>query len=187
MEQVELKRVIEGLLFVFSESLSVKRLKDILQDADDTAIRQAVEHLNAEYAAANRAFRIQDIAGGLHMVTDESLAPWIRKALQPPKPDSVTSATMETLAIIAYRQPITKAEIEAVRGVDATASLDTLVERQFVKMTGRKDTPGRPFLYGTTTEFLRHFGLTSIEALPKMATPTIQEPHAESAVATPSN
>ena len=176
MEQTELKRVIEGLLFVFSEPLTVRRLKDILQNADEAAIRQAVDGLNAEYAAGHRAFHIQDIAGGFQLVTDQSLAPWIRRALASPKPDSVSAAALETLAIIAYRQPMTKAGIEAIRGVDITASLETLVERQFVKIIGRKDTPGRPFLYGTTAEFLRHFGLKSLEALPAMPTPTIHEP-----------
>ena len=83
---------------------------------------------------------------------------------------------METLAIVAYRQPITKADIEAIRGVYVTASRDTLVEKRFVRIAGRKDSPGRPFLYATTSDFLRHFGLKSIEALPSMALPTVQEP-----------
>ena len=120
--------------------------------------------------------RIQEIAGGYQIVTDQQLAPWVKRALQSPKPDAVSAAALETLAIIAYRQPVTKAEVEAVRGVDVTASLDTLVERRFVRIAGRKDSPGRPFLYGTTAEFLRHFGLKSLEALPPMALPSIQEP-----------
>ena len=119
------------------------------------------------------------MAGGYQLVTQQDLAPWVRRALQTPKPDSVSAAALETLAIVAYRQPITKSEIEAVRGVDVTASLDTLLERRFVRIAGRKESPGRPFLYGTTPEFLRHFGLKSIDALPPMAQPVIKEPVAE--------
>ena len=88
----------------------------------------------------------------------------------------MSTAALETLAIIAYRQPITKAEVEAIRGVDISASLETLTERRFVRVAGRKESPGRPFLYGTTVEFLRHFGLKSLEALPAMQLPTIKEP-----------
>ena len=202
MEQMELRRILEGLLFAFSESLSFKRLKEILPEASETDIRQAIDALNADYAAHQHAVKIQDVAGSLQLVTDQSLAPWIRKALQPPKPDAVTAATMETLAIVAYRQPLTKADIEAIRGVDSTASLDTLMEKQFIRVVGRKETPGRPFVYGTTPEFLRHFGLRSLDALPNMPMPTIQEPEdatpqtassthsepsTESTVSTPSN
>ena len=191
MEQLELQRVIEGLLFVFSEPMSLKRLKEVFPDEPEAAIRQAVDGLNAQYAPGRHAVKVQEVAGGLQLVTDQSLAPWIRKALQPPKPDSVTTATMETLAIIAYRQPLTKADIEAVRGVDSTASIDTLIERQFIRVVDRKETPGRPFLYGTTPDFLRHFGLRSIDALPDMPAPVIKEPEdappTESAVTAPSN
>ena len=98
----------------------------------------------------------------------------------------MSTAALETLAIVAYRQPITKAEIEAIRGVDVTASLDTLMERGFIRMAGRKESPGRPFLYGTTAEFLRHFGLKSLETLPPMAQPSVPEPEAE-AVPTATN
>ena len=178
MDDAQVKRVIEGLLFVFGQPLALKRLCEIIPDAEPVKIRALIQTLNGEYASSGRAFLIQEVAGGYQIVTDESLAPWIRRALQSPKPDSVSSATMETLAIIAYRQPITKAEIEAIRGVDVSASLETLVERKFVRIAGRKESPGRPFLYGTTPEFLRHFGLKSIEALPHMPAPVLAEPQA---------
>ena len=179
MEQIEVQRILEALLFVFSEPFPVKRLKEILPEAGEPEIRRAVDALNASYAANSHVVTIQEVAGSLQLVTDQAMAPWIRKALQPPRPDAVTAATMETLAIIAYRQPITKAEIEAIRGVDVTASLEALVERRLVRVAGRKDNPGRPFLYGTTTEFLRHFGLKSLQALPRMAPSSISEPVAE--------
>ena len=175
MDEGQAKRIIEALLFVFSEPVALKRLSDVIQVLGINEIRQMVEQLNQEYDATGRAFHIQEVAGGYQLVTDNQLAPWIRRALQNPKADSVSKGALETLAIVAYRQPITKAEIEAIRGVDITASLDTLVERHFVKVTGRKESPGRPFLYGTTSEFLRHFGLRSLEALPALQAPTVEE------------
>ena len=178
MDDMQAKRIIEALLFVLTQPLPLKRLAELLPDLGVLRIRQLIASLSAEYAGGGRAFQIQEVAGGYQLITDEAMAPWIRRALQSPKPDAVTAATMETLAIIAYRQPVTKAEIEAIRGVDVSASLDTLLERRFVRIAGRKESAGRPFLYSTTIEFLRHFGLTSIEALPPMATPTIQEPEA---------
>ena len=176
MEPHEAKRILEALLFVFSEPVALKRIGEILPDLEAARIRQLIQMLNEEYTAGGRAFQIQEVAGGYQLVTDQALAPWIRRALQTPKPDSVSTAALETLAIIAYRQPITKSEIEMIRGVDVTASLDTLVERRFVRVAGRKESAGRPFLYGTTVEFLRHFGWKSIDALPPMAQPTIKEP-----------
>jgi segregation and condensation protein B len=176
MDHGEAKRIIEALLFVSGQPFMHKRLTEILPDCSSEQIRTCIQTLNQEYAASQRAFQIQEVAGGYQFVTQPDLAPWIKRALQSPKPDAVSIAAMETLAIIAYRQPVTKAEIEAIRGVDVTASLDTLLEKRFVRITGRKDSPGRPFLYGTTSEFLRHFGLKSIEALPSIALPTVQEP-----------
>ena len=176
MDDAQAKRIIEALLFVFGQPLPLKRLIEVLPDLEPPKARALIQTLNGEYTASGRAFHIQEVAGGYQIVTDQALASWVRKALQHPKPDSVSSATMETLAIIAYRQPITKAEIEAIRGVDVTASLDTLMERRFVRLAGRKETPGRPFLYGTTPEFLRHFGLKSLEALPTVQFPAIKEP-----------
>jgi len=185
MEAGQAKRIIEALLLVFGHPLALKRIAEVVPELGAADIRRLIETLNAEYASGARAFTIQEVAGGYQLVTDQALAPWIRHALQSPRPDSVSVASMETLAIIAYRQPITKAEIEAIRGVDATAALDTLLERGFVRVAGRKESPGRPFLYGTTTEFLRHFGLASVDALPRMATPTIPEPSADEPASAP--
>jgi len=186
MEEAQGKRIIEAILFVLSQPVALKRLQEVLEALDAATIRRLIQTLNDEYLTSGRAFCIQEVAGGYQLVTHQQLAPWIRRTLQTHKPDAVSTAALETLAIIAYRQPITKAEIEAIRGVDVTASLETLVERRFVRAAGRKDSPGRPFLYGTTTEFLRHFGLKSIEALPPMAQPAIPEPD-ESAVAAPAD
>ena len=183
MDDLQAKRILEALLFVFSQPLPLKRICEVLPELEPVKIRALLQTLNGDYESGARAFRIQEIAGGYQIVTDQRLAPWVKKALQSPRPDAVSAAALETLAIIAYRQPITKAEIEAVRGVDVTASLDTLVERRFVRTAGRKESAGRPFLYATTPEFLRHFGLKSLEALPRMELPSIPEPQAPEPVA----
>src|SRR3990167_6681506 len=147
IEQAQAKRIIEALLFVFSQPVALKRIGELLPDLELPQLRSLIQTLNTEYMTTGRAFHIQEVAGGYQLVTDQSLAPWAKRALQSPRPDSVSTAALETLAIIAYRQPITKAEIEAVRGVDVTASLDTLLERRFVHIAGRKESPGRPFFY----------------------------------------
>lgn len=175
MEQAQLKQVLEGILFVYGQPMPIKRIQAVIPEADMKTVREAVRELNAEYESTNRAFQIQEIAGGFQFVTRQSLAPWVKRALESPRPDSVSVASMETLAIIAYRQPITKAEIEAIRGVDVGGGLDTLLEKQFIRTAGRKESPGRPFLYGTTNDFLRHFGLKSLEALPEFKLPEISE------------
>lgn len=186
-EQAEGKKIIEALLFVFGQPITLKRIAELLPELDAPQLRALIQTLNSEYLSSGHAFHIQEVAGGYQLVTDEALAPWVKRALQQPKPDAVSPAALETLAIIAYRQPITKAEIEAVRGVDVAASLETLVERRFVRVAGRKDSPGRPFLYSTTTEFLRHFGLKSLEALPTLQLPTIKEPDAAAAATSDSS
>ena len=168
MELLHAKRVIEGLLFVIGQPVSLKRLKDVLDELDPKTLRDLIEQLNAEYVQTQRALRIQEVAGGYQLVTDPQLAPWMKRGFEAPRHDVLSKAALETVAIIAYRQPLTKAEIETLRGVDVTGTLDTLLERQLVRVVGRKDTPGRPLLYGTTSEFLRRFGLKSLEALPPM-------------------
>jgi len=155
-------------LLVSGTPLALKRLKEALAEADPAAIRQLIEQLNADYEQTQRAFRIQEVAGGYQFVTQPDLAPWLKRAFQLPREDTFSKAAMETLAIIAYRQPLTKAEIEIIRGVDVTGTIERLLERQMIKAVGRKDTPGRPILYGTTDEFLRHFGLASLKHLPPL-------------------
>ena len=171
MDVVEARRVIEGILFVAGEPVSLKRLKEVLEEADHAAVRQLITQLSEDYIQTHRALRIQEVAGGYQLVTDPTLAPWMQRALALPREALLSHAALETLAIVAYRQPITKAEMEVIRGVDVTGTLERLMERQFVRVVGRKDTPGRPILYGTTVDFLRHFGLKSLEALPPMTQP----------------
>ena len=168
MDLLQAKRIIEGLLFVSGQPVSFKRIKEVLGEQDPKTLRQMITQLNDEYLKTQRAFRIQEVADGFQLATDPELAPWMRRALALPREGTLSKAALETLAIVAYKQPITKAEVELIRGVDVTATLDTLLEWQFVRVVGRKDTPGRPLLYGTTTEFLRHLGLKRLEELPPM-------------------
>ncbi len=169
MDLLQAKRIIEALLFVSDQPVSVRRFKEALGEGDPQMFRALLQQLNDEYLQGQRAFRIQEVAGGYQLVTDPQLAAWIKRALELPRESALSKAALETLAIIAYRQPLTKAEIEAIRGVDVTATLETLMERQFVRITGRKETPGRPLVYGTTAEFLQHIGLKSLDELPPMA------------------
>lgn len=169
MDRAEAKRLIEGVLLVSDEPVALKRLQDAAGSLEPADVRVLVDELNQQYLQARHAFRIQEVAGGFQLVTDPELAPALKRALEVPKEDAFSKAAMETLSIIAYRQPLTKADIELIRGVDVSGTLETLLERQFVRVVGRKETPGRPLLYGTTIEFLRHLGLKDLKDLPQIA------------------
>jgi len=160
----ELKKIIECLFFVSSTPLSLERLVDATgSDAD--SILTAVNELAEEHQDSGIGLR--QIAGGWQFFTDPIYLPYIEK-LYKPKVQHVSRAGMETLAVIAYRQPVTKAEIEEIRQVQVDGVISTLLEKRLIKEVGRKDTPGRPILYGTTEEFLTVFGLNGLSDLPAM-------------------
>jgi segregation and condensation protein B len=167
MERDEAKRVIEAIFFVSDKPVSIAALKEVLKDVEPPDIRSMIEELNSEYASSQRSFSVKEIAGGFQMMTDPVYSKWISAFYKKP-PDRLTTPSLETLAIIAYRQPITKSEIEAIRGVGVDGVLHTLEERDLIRSRGRVDAPGRPILYGTTNEFLQRFGLKSIEELPRL-------------------
>ena len=167
MEREEAKRIAEALLFVSDKPISIDALKDVLKDVEPTEIRTIVEELNAEYGSSGRSFSVKEIAGGFQMLTDPVFSKWIAALYKRP-PDRITGPGLETLAIIAYKQPITRTDIEAIRGVNVDGVLRTLEERSLIRTRGRLDGPGRPILYGTTNEFLQHFGLKSLDELPKL-------------------
>jgi len=167
MDKDQAKRIIEVLLFVSDKPVSIDALKDVLKEVDPTEIRAFVEDLNGEYSAQGRSFSIKEIAGGFQMLTDPLYSRWI-SALYKRPPDRLSGPSLETLAIVAYRQPITRADIEAIRGVNIDGVVKTLEDRGLIRTRGRVDGPGRPILYGTTSEFLQHFGLKSLEELPKL-------------------
>jgi segregation and condensation protein B len=167
MDKIKAKRIIEAVLFVSNKPVSIMTLKDVLKDIDPTEIRAYIEELNNEYSSSERSFSIREIAGGFQMLTDPVYSSWISSLYKRP-PDRLTGPALETLAIIAYKQPLTRSDIEVIRGVNVDGVLHTLEERQFIRTKGRVDAPGRPILYGTTIEFLQHFGLKSLEDLPKL-------------------
>ncbi len=167
MDRNEAKRIIEALLFVSDKPVSIDTLKDVLGSIEPTEIRVVIEELNGEYASGGRSFSIKEIAGGFQMLTDPVYSKWISELYKRPA-DKLRGPALETLAIIAYRQPVTRSEIEIIRGVNVDGVLHTLEERGLIRTRGRVDGPGRPILYGTTTEFLQHFGLKSLEELPKL-------------------
>jgi segregation and condensation protein B len=137
------------------------------RDSAAAQVREAVDRLNADYQAQGRAFRVQRLAGGWQLLTLPEFGPLLARVRGLRAQGRLTPAALETLAIIAYRQPILRAELEAIRGVACGEVLKTLLERRLVRITGRAEELGRPMLYGTTTEFLKVFGLARIEDLPK--------------------
>jgi segregation and condensation protein B len=167
MEREQLKPILESLLFASEGPVTLPRLVEVLEGAERSEIAAAVQELQAEYDAAGRGFRIAEVAGGYQMQTARENADWVKK-LYRDRPARMGRATLETLAIIAYKQPITRAEIEAIRGVDVDGVVATLLDRRLIRIVARKDVPGRPFLYGTTPEFLQLFNLKDLSHLPTL-------------------
>jgi segregation and condensation protein B len=180
---MELKLILESLLFSAQKPLSVKELREVFtnaaeqDDADATVkslakvkegeVTKALEQLAQEHEAGARSYRLACVAGSWQFVTQPDFAPWL-KALVGVKarPPRLSQPALETLAIIAYRQPLTRAEIEQIRGVNVDGTMQTLMERGLVEATGRAEVVGRPSLYGTTPLFLEYFGLANLEGLP---------------------
>jgi segregation and condensation protein B len=170
MDEIELKKIIETLLFITDEPLSAQRIAKICEIEDVEYIKSKLEELKHEYDLNSKALSIVQVAGGWQMATRPEYGIWVRKLYQTRLTLRLSNAALEVLAIIAFRQPVTKAEIEAIRGVDSSGPLDTLLERKLITSIGRKETLGRPIIYGTTEEFLKQFGLNSLEDLPKLET-----------------
>jgi segregation and condensation protein B len=167
MDLDALKPVVESLIFASDIPIPAAQIKAIIEEAKDSEIRKAVDALNLEYSQTNRAFSIIQVAGGFQMVTRENYAPWIRKLFQKRITARLSQAALEALAVIAFRQPVSKPEIEAIRGVNSDGVIHTLLERKLITMAGRAEGPGRPLLYKTTQEFLRYFGVNDLSDLPK--------------------
>ncbi|MFH2055732.1 MAG: SMC-Scp complex subunit ScpB [bacterium] len=158
----------EAVLFAAPKSLSREELKKIIKSRHRGGIRSIVEKLNERYDQAGISFRIREIAGGYQFFLTEPYSLDVERHLARQRKRRLTPAGLETLAIIAYRQPVTKAEVEHIRGVACDGVLQTLLERNLVKPAGRAERIGRPLLYATTTEFLEYFGIDSLEQLPKL-------------------
>src|SRR6266513_3017342 len=179
---MNLSRVVEALLFSAQKPLSIRELTTAIKGAGaedelspnefarvtEAEIAAALEQLKIEYVQEEHAFAITEKAEGWQLVTDPAFARWVRQLFPAPKPARLTAPALETLAIIAYRQPIIRADVEAVRGVSIDGVLQTLMERGLVKIAGRAEVPGRPLLYETTQFFLDHFGLRALDELPNV-------------------
>ncbi|QDU42611.1 Segregation and condensation protein B [Symmachiella dynata] len=157
---------LEAALFVSQDALPARRLAHVATLADATEVRTLIKRLNEFYDASQTAFRIERVAAGYQLLTRPEFALWLGKLHHRQAELKLSPSAMETLAIVAYRQPVTRANIEAVRGVQSTEMLKQLMERNLVRIAGNEETLGRPFLYGTTRLFLELFGLQSLESLP---------------------
>jgi segregation and condensation protein B len=162
-----LKMIIEALLYAAEKPLSVKEIRTVLPDAKASDIKGALEVLRHEYESLERSFTLKEVADGYQFRSRSEYAPYIMKMLQK-SPSRLSKAAMETLAIIAYKQPILRHEIERFRGVDVGGILRTLLEKGLIKIMGRKELPGRPLIYGTSKKFLEVFDLKNISDLPKL-------------------
>lgn len=171
---MEWARVLEALLFAATEPMEPSRLATLLRDGPEggqgwpevkeAEVREELTHLGERLAP--RGLILREVAGGFRIGTAPDLSGWVAKLKGVVRPPRLSPPALETMAVIAYRQPISRAEIEAVRGVDCSGTLDTLVDRGVIRISGRSDAPGRPILYSTTPLFLEHFGLRDLEELP---------------------
>ena len=171
---MEWARVLEALLFAASEPMEPSRLTALLRDGPEGGqgwpeikeeeLREELAQLSERLAP--RGLILREVAGGFRIGTAPDLSGWVAKLKGVVRPPRLSPPSLETMAVIAYRQPISRAEIEAVRGVDCSGTLDTLVERGIIRISGRSEAPGRPILYGTTPLFLEHFGLRDLDELP---------------------
>jgi segregation and condensation protein B len=166
-----LKRVIEALLFTSSEPISlvkIREITDLFCPVRPRDLRQLIEELQQDYMAQQRAFKLEEIAQGYLLCTHKEYAPYIDLLYRQRRGEKLSHAATEVLAIIAYRQPITRPQIDAIRGVDSSGTVAQLLERNLIEPVGRLEAPGRPTLYSTTKEFLKHFGLKDLNQLSKI-------------------
>ncbi|MBK6939865.1 MAG: SMC-Scp complex subunit ScpB [Planctomycetes bacterium] len=167
LEDEQLDRVVEALLFAVAEPLTALRIGEAA-GASPRRVKSSVDRLRRDYAVTNRAFGILEIAGGFRLYSKPEFADYVARLDKVRAPERLSAAALETLAIVAYRQPIVRADIDAIRGVNSSALLKTLMERKLIRAVGRSERPGRPLEYGTTKRFLDHFGLGSVKDLPRV-------------------
>ncbi len=168
MEDAELKKVLETLLFITDAPLPVSRISQLCEIKNKERLETLLQELRKSYDEEGRALQIMQVAGGWQLATRNEYGIWVRKLYQNKMTVRLTQAALETLCIIAYKQPLTRAEVEAIRGVEVIGPLETLTQRRLITVVGRRESIGRPILYGTTSEFLRQFGLNSLDDLPKL-------------------
>ena len=175
MELSELQRIIEAILFAAGERIEISRLAATLE-TDESDIEKAVSALMDELSYNRRGIRILRLENGYQMVSSGEMADYVTKALETRKPPRLSSSQLETLTIIAYYQPATKAMVEQIRSVDSSYSISALMNKKLIEEAGRLNVPGRPILYRTTPDFLRTFGISSLEELPPIEKVDFSEP-----------
>lgn len=176
----ELKALVEAFIFAAESPLSLDKLCLLLEKSRGE-VRSVVTQLINEYAASDRGFYLAEVAGGYQFRTVAALSPWLRK-LSKDRPFRFSQAALETLAIIAYRQPVTRAEVEYLRGVDSGGVVKSLLDKQLLRILGKKDVPGRPLMYGTSRHFLEFFGLNELQDLPTLKEFSALEPEVNEAL-----
>ncbi len=163
------KQILEACLFASDQPVTISRLTQVLgKRFDGRTVRKLLDELKKEYGAQGRAFDLAEIAGGVQLFTRPEFKKWVLELHKHRRPEKLSQAAIETLAIVAYRQPILRAQVDDVRGVQSGPLLRSLLERGLVKVVGRQNVPGRPILYGTTRMFMHHFGLKSLKNLPSV-------------------
>ena len=160
--------VVEALLFASDTPLEAERIREVLDLSDVHEARRLIDELRARYEASSQGLQIVEVGGGYRMITRSEVAPWLVRLARARTRTRLSRPALEALTIIAYKQPVSRPEIDAVRGVNSEAVLDNLLERRLVRITGRKEAPGRPYLFETTREFLVAFGLRDLGDLPKV-------------------
>jgi len=168
IEAGELKAILEAVLFVSSEPVTVARLISILGTVSKAEVVQALKLLTHDLDQDGRGIQLVQVAGGYRLVTKQEYGPWLKRMDKAKVAQKLSRSALESLAIIAYKQPLVRSEIEEIRGVETSGVLRTLCERKLVRIVGRKDVPGRPIMYGTTKFFLEHFGLQDLSQLPPL-------------------
>ncbi len=163
-----LKAVMEALLFSSDKPLSLEQVRGVLDNLSVEEIRRVLEGLKDEYEKSNRGVRVAEVAGGFRMITAPLCAPFLKRLYKERQVERLSRPALETLAIIAYKQPLTRLDIESLRNVNVDGIIRMLLDKELIRVTGRKKAQGRPRVYGTTRQFLEYFGLKSLEELPKI-------------------
>lgn len=166
LSREETLRLLHALLFVSDKPLSAGRLAEVLGDVDPEMVETLLNELGQHLEAAETPYALREIAGGYQLTTREEFAPYVRRLLQIKKSNRLSKTALETLSIVAYKQPCTRVQVEEIRGVSVSHAFDILQEKRLIKVVGVAETPGRPKVYRTTDEFLLHFGIKSLKELP---------------------
>lgn len=174
MEKEKQKAVLEAILFTMGESVEVSRLSEIIE-SDNKKTKALLEELKADYENADRGITLIELDGAYQMCTKADMYEYLVKIAKTPRKMVLTDTVLETLSIVAYKQPVTKSEIEKIRGVSCEHAVNKLLDYELIMEVGRLDAPGRPLLFGTTEQFLRSFGVKSLEELPELNTDRVEE------------